>query len=43
MGEHLMQPNVWMTLPFGLLLAAIALGPLIDADGWGKLYAKVAL
>lgn len=32
-----------MVLPFVLLLAAIALGPLLLADWWGKHYAKVAL
>jgi Na+/H+ antiporter NhaD/arsenite permease-like protein len=34
--------NPWMMLPFGLLLAAIALAPLFFADWWGKHYAKVA-
>ena len=32
-----------MTLPFGLLLAIIALAPLLFADWWGKHYAKVSL
>src|SRR5882724_2345878 len=31
-----------MMLPFGALLAAIALAPLFFADWWGKHYAKVA-
>src|SRR3954465_7661261 len=31
-----------MMLPFGLLLAAIALAPLFFADWWSKHYAKVA-
>jgi Na+/H+ antiporter NhaD/arsenite permease-like protein len=31
-----------MMLPFGLLLAAIALAPLFFADWWGKHYTKVA-
>jgi len=42
MGEPLLQPNPWMILPFGLLLAAIALGPLINANGWSRHYPKVA-
>jgi len=36
-GDH-----PWMILPFGLLLAAIALAPLFFADWWSKHYAKVA-
>lgn len=43
MSEHLIQPNPWMILPFGILLAAIALGPLINAAAWGKHYPKVAI
>jgi Na+/H+ antiporter NhaD/arsenite permease-like protein len=43
MAEHYLNPNPWMMLPFGLLLAAIALGPLINADAWGRHYAKIAL
>jgi Na+/H+ antiporter NhaD/arsenite permease-like protein len=43
MEGHLVQPNPWMILPFGILLAAIALGPLINGDAWGKHYPKVAL
>jgi len=43
MEEHLLQPNPWMIIPFVLLLAAIALGPLVNADAWGKHYPKVAL
>lgn len=35
--------NPWMILPFGLLLAAIALAPLFFADWWLKHYPKVAL
>ena len=42
MPEYLIQPNPWMILPFGVLLAAIALGPLVNAAAWGKHYAKVA-
>ncbi len=35
-------PNPWMILPFGLLLAAIALGPLWFSGWWGRNYARVA-
>ena len=34
--------NPWMMLPFGLLLATIALAPLFFSDWWSKHYAKVA-
>jgi hypothetical protein len=37
------EPNSWMILPFGLLLAMIALGPLCFSKWWLKHYAKVAL
>jgi len=37
------QINPWMMLPFGVLLAAIALAPLLFAKWWLKHYAKVAL
>lgn len=43
MEEHILNPNPWMMIPFVLLLAAIALGPLVNADAWGKHYPKVAL
>jgi Na+/H+ antiporter NhaD/arsenite permease-like protein len=36
------QINPWMMLPFGVLLTAIALGPLLFAGWWTKHYAKVA-
>ena len=36
------QPNPWMILPFGALLAAIALAPLFFANWWAKHYPKVA-
>ncbi|HWC60788.1 MAG TPA: sodium:proton antiporter [Verrucomicrobiae bacterium] len=36
------QINPWMMLPFGVLLAAIALAPLFFANWWLKHYAKVA-
>lgn len=34
--------SLWMVLPFCLLLAAIALGPLWFSDWWGRHYPKVA-
>lgn len=36
-------PNGWMILPFGLLLATIALAPLIAPGWWGQRYPQVAL
>jgi hypothetical protein len=36
------QINPWMMLPFGVLLTAIALGPLLFAGWWTKHYSKVA-
>jgi Na+/H+ antiporter NhaD/arsenite permease-like protein len=35
-------PNPWMIVPFGVLLAAIALGPLLAAGWWRRHYPKVA-
>ncbi|HZV35303.1 MAG TPA: sodium:proton antiporter, partial [Verrucomicrobiae bacterium] len=32
--------NPWMILPFGVLLAAIALGPLLFPKWWLRHYAK---
>src|SRR6266516_1051505 len=40
--EPTTNPNHWMMLPFGVLLAAIALAPLFFADWWHKHYPKVA-
>jgi Na+/H+ antiporter NhaD/arsenite permease-like protein len=37
-----METSLWIA-PFGLLLAAIALGPLLFPEWWGRHYAKVAL
>ena len=37
------EPSLWMALPFGLLLASIALGPLWFPKWWGQHYVKVAL
>ncbi len=42
MGQHWVEPNPWMIVPFGLLLGSIALGPLVCAGWWGKHYPKVA-
>jgi Na+/H+ antiporter NhaD/arsenite permease-like protein len=36
------QPALWMATPFAILLAAIALGPLLAAGWWSRHYAKVA-
>jgi len=36
------QPNPWSIMPFGALLAAIALGPLMFSGWWSKHYAKAA-
>ena len=37
-----LQPSPWMLLPFALLLAAIALGPLLFGGWWARHYSKVA-
>ena len=42
MTPDAVTPNPWMVLPFGVLLATIALAPLFFADWWGKHYSKVA-
>ncbi len=39
---HAYEPSAWMILPFGLLLALIALGPLCFGAWWGRHYSKVA-
>lgn len=36
------SPNPWMIIPFGLLLAAIALAPLFAGAWWSRNYPKVA-
>jgi Na+/H+ antiporter NhaD/arsenite permease-like protein len=41
--QTLIQPNPWMVLPFLILLAAIALGPLLAPEWWSKHYPKVAI
>jgi Na+/H+ antiporter NhaD/arsenite permease-like protein len=43
MGHTIPEPNPWMILPFGVMLAIIAVAPLFFADWWGKHYPKVAL
>jgi Na+/H+ antiporter NhaD/arsenite permease-like protein len=42
MGSHLIEPNPWMILPFGLLLATFALAPVVCPNWWAKHYPKVA-
>ena len=42
MGDNLVAVNPWMILPFGVLLALIAMAPLFFAAWWLKHYAKVA-
>ena len=37
-----LAPNPWMIVPFGVLLAAIALAPLGFPSWWGRHYPKVA-
>jgi len=43
MGHPIIEPSPWLILPFGLLLGAIALGPLIRPAAWARHYAKIAL
>ncbi|HVU07182.1 MAG TPA: sodium:proton antiporter [Verrucomicrobiae bacterium] len=38
----MIAPNPWMILPFALLLAAIAIAPLLAADGWSRHYPKIS-
>lgn len=42
MDEHAAIVNPWMILPFGILLAMIALGPLLFLHWWEKHYTKAA-
>src|SRR5437899_1577662 len=42
MGADFIEPNPWMLLPFGILLAMIALAPLFFPSWWGRHYPKVA-
>ncbi len=39
---HAYEPSAWMILPFGVMLAMIALGPLCFERWWLKHYPKVA-
>jgi Na+/H+ antiporter NhaD/arsenite permease-like protein len=41
--ENIIAPDPWMILPFGVLLGAIALAPLLAPDWWSRHYPKVAL
>jgi Na+/H+ antiporter NhaD/arsenite permease-like protein len=43
MVHPVIEPNPWMILPFGLLLAIIALAPVLAPHWWLKHYTKVAL
>lgn len=40
---EIVQPPLWLSLPFVALLATIALAPLFFADWWGRHYPKVAI
>jgi Na+/H+ antiporter NhaD/arsenite permease-like protein len=42
MGRHLIEPNPWMILPFGLLLGTVALAPVLFPGWWARHYPKVA-
>lgn len=42
MEHELLRPTPWMIIPFGVLLAMIALGPLWFSGWWTKHYPKVA-
>ncbi len=42
MGDHSLEPNPWMILPFGLMLACIAAGPVVRPRWWARHYPKVA-
>ncbi|HKS35571.1 MAG TPA: sodium:proton antiporter, partial [Verrucomicrobiae bacterium] len=42
MPHPAIDPNPWMMLPFGMLLAAIALAPLFFAGWWSRHYPWVA-
>src|SRR5450432_2541501 len=42
MDHVMLQPHWSSMLPFGILLAAIALAPLFFSDWWGRHYPKVS-
>lgn len=42
MGHQLVEPNPWMIVPFGVLLATIAMAPVLAGEWWSKHYPKVA-
>jgi Na+/H+ antiporter NhaD/arsenite permease-like protein len=42
MGHQLIEPNPWMIVPFGVLLATIALAPVLAGGWWSRHYPKVA-
>jgi Na+/H+ antiporter NhaD/arsenite permease-like protein len=43
MGHEAIQPNPWMILPFVVLLATIALGPLLFPHWWHNNFGKTAI
>jgi Na+/H+ antiporter NhaD/arsenite permease-like protein len=43
MSENIIAPNLWMILPFVLLLGAIAVAPLLVPVWWLRHYARIAL
>jgi Na+/H+ antiporter NhaD/arsenite permease-like protein len=43
MSDALNHPVPWMVLPFVLLLAALALGPILFPAWWGRHYSKVSV
>ena len=42
MSHEAVQPNPWMIVPFGLLLATVALAPVLAQGWWLRHYSKVA-
>ena len=42
MNHEAVVPNPWLILPFAVLLATLALAPLVAANWWARHYAKVA-
>ncbi len=41
MGGKTLEPNPWMILPFGLLLAVIAVAPMVQPARWARHYPKL--
>ena len=40
-GRQAIEPNPWMLLPFGLLLAVVAVAPMLQPAGWARHYPKI--